>query len=72
MAKVKESREVLEKQWEEERRRFEEEKKIMLLKESEDETRLNRMSLELAERKAQLDAKQKEVVEIQVSELPFH
>lgn len=66
LAKLKETRESLERQWEEERRRFEEEKKQMRRKETEDETRLSRMSSELAERKAQLDAKEKEVAEIQV------
>ena len=67
-------RESLEQQLQQERQKFEEEKTLLLQQGSEAESRLSRLEEERTERekllistKADLEAKEREVVDIQVS-----
>jgi len=67
-------RESLEQQLHQERLKFEEEKKLLLQQGSEAESRLSRLEEERAERekllistKADLEAKEREVIDIQVN-----
>ena len=66
LAHLKRSHETLEQVLVEARRKMEEETKQFKRKGSEDELRLRQMQEELAEREAQLNAKEKEIAEIQV------
>ena len=65
LARVMESRKALELQWNEERIKFEEEKKQYQDNGSADESRLRRMQEELDICKVMLDAKEREVVDMQ-------
>lgn len=64
--RVKQSHQCLEKELGETRRKIEEEIKKYQLKGSEDESLLQKMREELDERQALLEAKEKELCEIQV------
>ena len=65
LARVMESRKALELQWNEERIKFEEEKKQYQDNGSADESRLRRMQEELDICKVMLDAKEREVFDMQ-------